>query len=235
MVYTIAMHDLLLGLIAALLPAPERGDFARRNGVDPSGWSGLVGLAELFVGGSVVVSNGLAHFQRLANENAALLMEVDPSKLTAEGRYAYVNSGPLLVLHWLAEPWTWVLISIPLVGIVRLVAYGVNREAVGEPVVWAGVRLSQLLRRRLERSRDLLRYGPERPDRIVASPGGLTILSCRSKPDWNPLVTIEVHERFYRLLRKEERQAGQWWVYAYVLGEIPESEVIRYLIRYEGQ
>ena len=233
MVYTTGMRELLLGLIAALLPAPERGDFARRNGVDPAGWSALLGLAEFLGGGSFVISSGLAHFQRIANQNAALLMEVDPNKFNDDARYAYVNSGPLLVLDWLSSPWTWILISIPLVGIVRLVAYGVSREAVGEPAVWAGVRLSQLLGRRLGKSRDLLRHGPERPDRIVASPGGLTIMSCRPK-DWNNLITIEVRERFYRLLRTEERQDGPWWVYAYVLKEMPESEVIRYLIRYEA-
>lgn len=227
------MRDLLMGLLAALLPDPERGDFTRRHGVDPAGWSAFLGLAELFGGGAVVFSNGLNHFQRLTDQHAAYLMEnVDPKDFEAAWS-AYVGSGPLTVLHWLVQPWTWVLISIPVVGVVRLVAYAVNQQAVGEPAVWAGVRLAQFLGRRLGQSRDLLRYGPERPDRIVPSPGGLTILACRPKPDWNPLVTIEIRERFYRVLRTEERQDGQWWVYAYVMREMPESEVIRYLIRYQ--
>ncbi|HEX6865295.1 MAG TPA: hypothetical protein VF414_20875 [Thermoanaerobaculia bacterium] len=227
------MRDLLLGLFAALLPSPERGDFSRRHGVDPAGWSALIGLAELFGGGAAAFSNGMSHFQRLTAEHAAYLLEKIDPKDFKEGWAAYVGSGPLTVLHWLIQPWTWVLISIPVVGVVRLVAYAVNQEASGEPIVWAGVRLSQLLGRRLGQSRDLLRYGPERPDRILPSPGGLTILSCRPKPDWNPLVTIEIGEKFYKVLRTDERQDGQWWVYAYVMREMPESEVIRYLIRYE--
>jgi len=227
------MSDLLPGLFAALLPDPERGDFTRRHGGDPAGWSALIGLAELFAGGAAVFSNGISHFQRLTAEHAAYLMEkIDPKDFEA-GWAAYVGSGPLTVLHWLVQPWTWVLISIPVVGIVRLVTYAVNQDASGEPIVWAGVRLSQFLGRRLGKSRDLLRYGPQRPDRIVPSPGGLTILSCRPKPDWNPLVTIEIREKFYRVLRTDERQDGQWWVYAYVMREMPESEMIRYLIRYE--
>ncbi|HWM94598.1 MAG TPA: hypothetical protein VN493_27840 [Thermoanaerobaculia bacterium] len=227
------MRDLLLGLVAALLPAPERGGLARRFGVDPAVPSALLGLAELFAGGALVFSDGMAHFQRLTSEHAAYLLEkVDPKDFEA-GWFAYANSGPLTVLHWLVQPWTWLLISIPVVGVVRLVAYGVSQEASGEPIVWAGVRLSQFLGRKLGQSRDLLRFGPERPDRVVPSPGGLTVLSCRPK-DWNPLVTIEIRERFYKLLWTEERQDGQWWVYAYVLGEMPESEVIRYLIRYEA-
>lgn len=122
---------------------------------------------------------------------------------------------------------------IPATGLLRLVTYGLHHEAAGEPLVWAGLRLWQLAGRRLGKSRDLLRHGPERPDRIVPSPGGLTVLACRPKPDWNPLVTVEIREKFYRLLRTEERQDGPWWVYAYVMREMPESEVIRYLIRYE--
>jgi hypothetical protein len=233
MVSTTAMNDLLPGLFAALLPNPERGDFTRRHGGDPAGWSAFLGLAEFLGGGLVVFSDGLGHFQRLTNQHAAYLMEkVEPKDFEA-GWFAYVNSGPLTVLHWLIQPWTWLLISIPVVGAVRLVTYAVNQEASGEPIVWAGVRLSQFLGRRLGQSRDLLRHGPERPDRIVPSPGGLTVLACRPKPDWNPLVTIEIRERFYRVLRTEERQDGQWWVFAYVMREMPESEVIRYLIRYE--
>lgn len=61
-----------------------------------------------------------------------------------------------------------------------------------------------------------------------------TFSSASSRP-WNPLITIEIRERFYRLQRTEERQDGPWWVHAYVLGEVPESEVIRYLIRYDPQ
>ena len=62
--------------------------------------------------------------------------------------------------------------------------------------------------------------------------GGCSVLSCHPKPDWNPRVTIEIDGRFYRLLRTEERQDGPWWVHAYVLGDYPENEVIRALVRY---
>src|SRR5688572_24148868 len=128
------MRDLLFGFLAALLPAPERGDFARRHGVDPTGWSGLLGLVEFLGGGALVLSNGLAHFQGIANQNAAILVEqVDPNQFDASAKLAYSWSGALIWLHWIVQPWTWVLISIPAVGIVRMIAYGVNQEAIGEP------------------------------------------------------------------------------------------------------
>ncbi|HYN19895.1 MAG TPA: hypothetical protein VE078_02970 [Thermoanaerobaculia bacterium] len=227
------MRDLLLGFLAALLPAPERGDFARRHGVDPIGWSGLLGLAEFLGGGLLMVANGLAFFQRVAERNATLFIDsVESASMSREELTGYMLSGVANWLEWLAQPWTWLLFLIPATGLLRLVAYGLHHEASGEPLVWAGVRLWQLFGRGLGQSRDLLRFGPDRPDRIEPSPGGLTVLSCRPK-DWNPLITIEIRERFYRLLRAEERQDGQWWVHAYELGEVEESEVIRYLIRYD--
>jgi hypothetical protein len=237
MVSTTAMRDLrdlLMGLFAALLPNPERGDFARRHGGDPAGWSALLGLAEFLGGGLLMVSNGIDFFRRLAERNAALFVDAfESAKLSEEEVRGYLLSGVSNWIDWLSQPWTWLLFLVPATGMLRLVTYGLHHESTGEPLVWAGLRLWQFVERRLGQSRDLLRYGPERPDRIVPSPGGMTILSCRPKPDWNPLVTIEIRERFYRVLRTEERQDGQWWVYAYVMREMPESEVIRYLIRYE--
>lgn len=229
------MRDLFLGFLAALLPDPERGAFSRRHGGDPAGWSLFLGLAELLGGGLVMVSNGIDFFRTVAERNARMFVDtVESASMSREELRGYMLSGVANWLEWLAQPWTWLLFLIPATGLLRLVTYGLHHEASGEPLVWAGVRLWQLAGRKLGQSRDLLRYGPERPDRIVPSPGGLTVLACRPKPDWNPLVTIEIRERFYRVLKTEERQDGQWWVYAYVMRETEESEVIRYLIRYEG-
>ena len=147
--------------------------------------------------------------------------------LTDAEKVSYGLSGVRNGVQWMTRPWTWFLFMLPAVGIVRMVTWWVNQEASGEPLVWAGLRISQHLNRRLEAAREIQRYGPERPDRVKTEPDGLTVLSCRPKPAWNPRVTIEVDGRFYRLLKIEERQLGSWWVHAYVLGEYPENEVIR--------
>ncbi|HYQ82812.1 MAG TPA: hypothetical protein VEP28_02130, partial [Rubrobacter sp.] len=113
------------------------------------------------------------------------------------------------------------------------VAFGVSRDVVGEPLVWIGLRIAQAAGGLLGASRDQLRFGPERPDKILREPGAdLVILSARPKPEWSERVTIEIEERFYRLRRAEERQDGTWWVHAYVLDEAPSNEIIRALIRY---
>jgi len=233
MVSTPAMRDLLMGLLAALLPDPERRDFSRRHGGDPAGWSLLLGLVEFLGGGVLMVSNGLDFFKLAAERNAAMFLDkLESATMTTKEVAAYNLSGVANWFEWLAQPWTWLLILIPATGLVRLVTFGLNHDAAGEPLAWAGIRLWQHVQGRMKRSRDLVRYGPERPDRLVPAPGGLTVLASRPK-DWTHAVTIEIRGKFYWLARKEERQDGQWWVHAYVLEEMPENEIIRSLIRYE--
>jgi hypothetical protein len=220
----------LLGLLAALLPAQERDALVRR-GAEPLVWSVLLGLVEFFAGGSMLVSDALAYFRPLADEAAARIVEMDPKVLRAHPEFGHV--GAMIWLYWLCEPFTWFLASIALVGAGRLVAAGVSREVIGEPIAWVAVRISQAASRFLRGSRDKLRFGPARPDRLMPQPnGGLIVLSYQPKPDWNERVTIEIDERFYRLRRVEERPDGTWWAYAYLLDEAPPNEIIRALVRY---
>lgn len=223
----------LLDLLAALLPAQEREALVRR-GAEPLVWSVLLGLVEFFVGGSLLVSDAMAYFQPLADDAARQIMEMDPRQLAASPENKAIGHvGAMIWLMWVLRPWTWLLASLPLVGIARLAAFGVTREVVGEPLVWAAVRTAQALRRLLHGSQDLLRFGPERPDRLLQEPGSdLVVLSARPKPEWNERVTIEIDERFYRLRRMEERQDGTWWAYAYLLRETEPNEIIRALVRY---
>ena len=221
---------LLLDLLAALLPAPER-DALERRGAEPLVWSVLLGVVEFFAGGSLLVSDALAYFQPLADEAAARIVEMDPKVLRAHPEFGHV--GAMIWLYWLCEPFTWLLASVALTGVGRLVAFGVSREVIGEPLVWAGVRISQAVSRVLRGSRDKLRFGPERPDQLILAPeGSLVVLSYAPKPDWNERVTIEIDERFYRLRRVEERQDDTWWAYAHLLDEAPPNEIIRALVRY---
>jgi PAS domain-containing protein len=229
------MGNPLLNLLAALLPAPERDGLIRR-GADPALWSLLLGLVQLFLGSALLVSNALDTFQGLADAVATYTVEeIDPRALNSpENRYAVVGSGPIVWFTWVARPTTWLLASVPLVGIARLIAFAATRESVGEPVVWLGVRLFQAAGRLLRGSQEKVRFGPERPDRVLRErDGGLVVLSRHPKPDWNERVTLEIGDRFYRLVRTEERMDGSWWTHAYVLQEADPSEVIRALIRYE--
>lgn len=223
----------LLDLLAALLPAAEREALVRR-GAEPLAWSVLLGLVEFFLGGAMLVADALAFFPPRADAAARRLLEIaemTPEEIRAHPEVGHV--GAVIWLDWTLRPFTWLLASVALVGVTRLVAFGVTREVVGEPLVWLGVRAAQAVGRLLHGSQDLLRFGPERPDQVIREPGAdLAVLSCRPKPDWNERITIEIGERFYRLHRVEERQDGTWWVYAHLLQEAAPNEIIRALVRY---
>jgi hypothetical protein len=229
----------LLGLVAALLPAPERDAFARRHGVDPLGWSAALGFLELFAGGPLLIADALAFLAPRADRNAQIVWDwlesVDPRTLTLGQTMAATASGPYLWLQWIARPFPLFLALLALTGIARLVAFGVSQDVVGEPGVWLGLRLAQALGRVGGAARTRARFGAERPDRLLREPGGgLTILRWQRDPNWNERVTIEVEGRFYRLVRIEERPDGAFRAWAYLLTEIDPNEIIRALVRWEG-
>jgi hypothetical protein len=223
-------------LVAALLPAREREEMIRRRSVDPYPWSFWLGLGEFLVGGYAVGANALAYSRAASSEIATYVLEkMDPHALNDfSHRLAITESGALIWLTWALRPLTWLLVSIPLVGMAGMIAFGVSRDAVGEPIVWILLRVAQGVRRLLDRHAFRRRFGPERPDRLVREPGcDLVVLSSRAKLDWNELVTIEIGDRFFRLLRTEERRDRGWWAHAYVLAEADPNEVFRGLIRYQ--
>ena len=225
-----------LDILAALVPAAERDELIRRYDAEPYVWSAVLGALELYLGGKLLLANALTYFQTETNRIATYVVnQMDPQQLASfENRLAVSWSGAVVWLTWMLHPLTWLLFSIPLVGIARLVAFGVNHDAVGEPLVWLGVRTAQGVRRlfgNIERRR---RFGPLRSDRVLREKGSdLIVLSYRPKPDWNERITIEIGERFYRLQRVEERQDGEWWAHAHLLQEADPNEIFRGLIRYE--
>lgn len=216
------------------MPARERFDLERR-GAEPLGWSLLLGFVELFLGVVLLVGSAQSYIEpraRIVSDQAVEMMESGQIQ-TSDEAFGALMSGSVIWLSWAVQPLTWLLASVALTGTARLVAFGVSRDVVGEPLVWLGLRIAQTMGGLLGASRDKLRFGPERPDQVVREPGSdLVILSARPKPEWSERVTIEIEERFYRLRRVEERQNGTWWVYAYVLEEAPSSEIIRGLVRY---
>lgn len=225
-----------LDVFAALLPAQERAELIRRYGAEPVGWSAVLGVLEFYLGGKLLLANALSYIHTETDRLATYVVaHLDKQPLdTFEKSLAVTWGGSVVWLAWALRPMTWLLFSIPLVGIARLVAFGVSRDAVGEPLVWLGVRATQVLRRLFDKLERRRRFGPPRPDRLLRGKGSdLVVLSCRPKPDWNERITIEIGERFYRLQRVEERLDGTRWGYAHLLQEADPNEIFRGLIRYE--
>ena len=218
------------GLWSALLPSPERERFARERGYDPPRWSIGIGLLELLFGTGLFVYGGLAFMMAGTGEQGMLLLENwQPDLSTTHFR----GLGILNWIAWFFNPISWPFAYLALVGLTRCAAFGITREAVGEPLVWAVLRLQQTVRRRRDQRRLEDRLGPLRRDRVVTDAEfDLVVLSCREKPGWTETVTIEIDERYYRVAGVETRDDGAWQVVAYLLRERHPGSVIRRLVQY---
>lgn len=231
------LREAVLGLGSALLPDPERRRLAERTGVNPPRWSLLVGAVQVVAGLTLYVARGLAYMCPAMTEQGMLLLE-NWDGLRDSGHQVtntMINWGGLLTwFAWNLQPEAWLYLAVLLIGIARCAAFAITREAVGEPAVWAGLRLGQLLRRRARARRRETALGPPRPDRFVPGRDGeLVLLTTREQAAWNERVTIEVRGRFYRLERVEDRRDGPWMAIAYVLQEQPDEEVVRGIVLYE--
>jgi hypothetical protein len=224
---------LLAGVFAALLPTEPREGMARRFGVDPPFWSGLLGVVEALGGGLWLVGDYLRRVRGLVGQgvDAALAagFEEHPTDTLA-----VMWSGSFAWLRWLTSPLVLFVVLAAITGAVRLVSFGLNREAVGEPLVWLGWRVWRGLRRSGLAAEHAVRFGPARPDRVLPTDdGGLLVLTSAPRPQWHELVTIQVEDRFYRLAEVgERRDGGQLW-HSYRLREEDPSAVIRALLLYE--
>lgn len=225
------------GLAALFLPEPERAPLLRRTRMDVPRASYVLGLIEFFAAGLYLVHDYMRFAVAFVQQQTAAVVQSAPQTFdTFGGRLAFNWSGSIAWVAWLFRPTVWLLVGVVAVGGVRMVAFLVDREVVAEPWVWAPLRLVQALRRVVVRQARRLAFGPLRPDRRIEKPGGgeLVILTCRERPGWNELITIEVDERFYRLVGVEERRDGPYRCYAYRLRERPDdAEVFRGLVRYE--
>ncbi len=223
-------------LLATILPAAERAELARRYGAEPRRWSLALGFVELFFGARLLFANGLAYFEAQSDVVASYVTDhLDPRTLDHfENRLAFTQSGAVIWLTWALRPLTWLLLSLAAVGVARLVAFAVDHDAVGEPLVWLGLRMGQAARRALAGLRRRSHYGSERPDLLLHERGSdLVVVSCRPKPEWNERITIAIGSRFFHLIGHEERPDRGFHAHAYRLQEEEPGAVFRGLVRYE--
>jgi hypothetical protein len=223
-------------LAGALLPEPERGAVVRRFGGDPPFASLLIGALEFVGGTGLVHDNAMNHLRAWSDRLATEFLAVaERTALTAEQTVGFTWGGAILWLDWLLRPTSWLLLSLPLVGLLRVTAYFTVREAVAEPAAWAGARLLRLLRRARDAARERAEYGDAaQPDELVAGPlGELIVLTARLRPEWSDAVTIAIGERYYRVAGRDRSYRAGLKRHRYRLVEAPEHEVIRRFLRYE--
>jgi hypothetical protein len=224
---------LLAGVLSALLPVEPRAAVVRRYGVDPPFWSGLLGVVEALGGGLWLVDDYLHRVRALVDRGVDAAFAAGFEEHPTDS-LAVMWSGSFAWLRWLTSPLVLFMVLTAITGAVRLVSFGLNREAVGEPMVWLGWRLWRGARRSGLAAEHAVRFGSARPDRVLPTDdGGLLVLTCAPRPEWHELVTIQVGERFFRLAEVGERRDGGLLWHSYRLREEDPTAVIRSLLLYE--
>ena len=216
-----------------MLPPPWRDRIARREGVHAGGWSGTIGLVQLCVGGGLFGTGYLMFVGGYGSKHQMVLLENwSPGLDSGDLHFA----GIFGLFAWLMHPVAWVTGYIAITGVVRIVSFLAVKEPVSEPLLALGIWITGLVSSAFRRKRRLLLLGEERPDRLVHDPEGLDcdllVVSCRDKPAWNGRVTIEVDNRYYRLVRTEDRWEGATMVVCFFLNEVPDEEVVRGFVSY---
>ena len=195
-------------LLALILPEQERHELARRYGSwgRPALLSAIVGFFE-FLLGFVVFLLGNPGF-----------------------------GGPFGLALWILNPVAWLGQLIMVTGVLRVANYFANQDSFGEPLVWLFLRLRQ--RKQGADRRRTIRdtFGPERHDRVIVDDDGvLVLLASRAKPDWDDYRTVRIEDEFFKIEAVEERRAGRYMAVAYVLSEVPESEVLRGVVHTDAK
>jgi hypothetical protein len=225
---------LLAGIASAIVPREIRERIVERTAVSPPFWSAAIGLVEAIGGPLLLVDGFLRTVPRLVDQqtDAALAAGFEYHKVDA---LPVMWGGAFAWLRWLTSPVTMLLVLATVTGAVRLANFALNGEAIGEPLVWAGWRAwRRFVVKPIEATQRAVRYGPQRPDRVVPQPDGtLLVLSATPHDEWNELTTIEVGERFYRLVDTGELDDAGWTWHSHRLREEDSTAVIRSLVRYE--
>jgi hypothetical protein len=223
------LATLLRGLWVALLPAPERPRFAREHYLDAPRWSAAFGFVQGGIGVALFVVLGIAFMRGVSGDlSQGLLENWEPGLEDTHFR----ATGLIGWLTWLVWPGSWPWSYLGVVGLVRIAAFAVTREAVGEPLFILALRGWQRIEGRRRARREEIELGPRRTDRVHRDGEDLVIVSRGAKPGWDEAATIEIADRYYRIVDSVERRDGEWKSTVYRLREIDPTVAIRRLERY---
>ena len=216
--------------LLALLPSPERDRLARRTGLDAPLCSFLFGLVQGGVGLAAYLWAGLA-FMRASSMGVSIFMLENwwPGLSNTDLAGGAVVSW----LVWLIHPISWPLAYLALVGLLRVCAFAITREAVGEPVILVALRVFQAVGIRRAERKELKPFGPERPDRVRRRGAGWEVSTCRPKPDWDEIATVEIDEGHFVVSSVHRRVDGPWVSLVYRLEPMQELAIVRRLVRFE--
>jgi hypothetical protein len=227
----ISIVRFIAAMVAALLPRQYRSRWAWTSDASLRGPTIFSGLAETMISLGVIILRYYAFFQwRLGIISAAALKQGAAVGTQALGSMAAAfGMGFTTLVEYVFSPLTLLLIYFSIEGVLRLFAALVTDECVGTmPLYLVAWGLGRAGKARKERQ-----LGPRVPDEVQHCEGityDLVIASCRPKPGWDHMITIEYQDQLYELF--EEKKGYPPRPHIYQLRIHPRGKVIRGLHHY---
>lgn len=222
--------DLLLGLVWTLLPARVR----QRHLSD---WHGNLRTAAVVSGVVQVISLlgiQIARYFHFMNYRLGLLagalVEKGAAGAVADEKVQF-GLGFVSLAEFLIQPLTIVIGYFIFEGFVRGTAAFISGEVVGTlPLI-----LIEKAGEKLRQHREEKRQGPILPDLVSTPPVegsgyDLSVASCRTKANWDHLMTISYQDTLYEVADYIEAAPPRRHVY--LLRRAPANKVVRGLYNY---
>lgn len=137
------------------------------------------------------------------------------------GETAIMGLGPLLLVAYLIQPLSVLLLYFMVEGVLRGVSVVVSHE----PLPTLPLFLASLLDARARAYRREQQLGPRIVDTVqLEGAADLLVASCRPKP-WNQLTTIRYQDELYELVKTN--QGAKPRQFLYLLRKIPAHKLVR--------
>ena len=220
--------NIFVASLLAFLPERSRRAWLHGSGV-PAIAGILSGAAELLVFFDLLIH----HYFAFANH--WLRAVPDPvwmGGFSSEGEPAMMGLGVFVLIGFVLQPLTTVLLYFSLEGAVRMVAAVLSGEVAGSLPFW----LIAFAQGKAEAWREEAKMGPriaDQVEKLESEAGDLRVASCRPKPDWDDRVTISYQQMLYEVAKQENGVRPRPFVY--LLKRKPEYKVIRALRHYHPE
>jgi len=218
----------IAAMLGALLPQQYRRRWAWTSEANLRGAAIFSGLAEAVICVGLIVYRYFAFMEwRMGTLYDAALSRPGGRAMVNEA-VAY-GAGFTSMVEYAFRPLTLLLLYFTIEGVVRLLAAAVVDESVGTmPLYLLASGLDRLNKARAERQ-----LPPRVPDEVQICKGisyDLCIVSCRPKPGWDRLITVEYNDVLYELFDEKRGTAAR--PYLYQLRKLTPGRIIRGLHHY---
>ena len=211
----------LAGAFLALLPAPWRKRALPDIDMEHSAVVSSLALTLLYLG--ALIFRYIFFFQERVGELGSAVISGGMDEALGDRRVQY-GMGTLVLLEYVTQPLTLLLVYFAVESAGRLVAAFVT----GEVVPTLPLQVIEWTRQKIKGERAKRELGPPIIDFVEAGAGDeydLKIASCRPRPNWNRLMTVSYRDELYEIIGEAHAAKPRPWIY--LLRKKPEGKVVR--------